>query len=306
MFNRLFLVAMVVLSIACTKTETTTITETSATRTDTTPAPPPKPADITEGLQTPECVLYDAEQDAYFISNINGPPTATDDNGYISRVNADTMQSEARWIDGARQEVTLNAPKGLTIVGDDLWVSDITTVRRFDRKTGAPKGEVAIKGTSFLNDLATDGTAVYVSDTGVNAEFKPVGTDAIYRIADNRSAKLASGKDLKGPNGLAFAGGKLWAVSFTANELYAIENGKKGTPVTLPNGGLDGMVALPDGSLVISSWNAKAVYRGQPAGPFTAIIENIDSPADLGYDSKRNRLLVPHFMENKVSLHDVQ
>ena len=185
MFNRLFLVAMVVLSIACTKTETTTITETSATRTDTTPAPPPKPADITEGLQTPECVLYDAEQDAYFISNINGPPTATDDNGYISRVNADTMQSEARWIDGARQEVTLNAPKGLTIVGDDLWVSDITTVRRFDRKTGAPKGEVAIKGTSFLNDLAMslNNLGIRYSEVGRRADAVAPTERAVRAIA---------------------------------------------------------------------------------------------------------------------------
>lgn len=306
MLNRMFLVALVVFSMACTKTETTTITETAAIPTDTTPAPPPKPADITEGLQTPESVLYDAEQDVYFISNINGQPTAADDNGYISRVNAETMQSETKWIDGSKQEVKLNAPKGMAIVGDDLWVSDITTVRRFDRRTGAPKGEIAIKRTSFLNDVATDGTVVYVSDTGINAEFKPAGTDAIYRIENNKATKFVSGKDLGGPNGLVFAGGKLWAVSFGANELYPIENGQKGTPVTLPNGGLDGMVALSDGSLAITSWNAKAVYRGQATGPFTAMIENIDSPADLGYDSKRNRLLVPHFMENKVSLHDVR
>jgi hypothetical protein len=304
MLKRLFLVALVALSLfACAKTETTTVSETA---TDTAPPPPPKPTEITEGLSTPESVVYDAEQDVYFISNINGQPTGIDDNGYISRVNAETLQSDAKWIDGAKQEITLNAPKGLAIAGGDLWVSDVTTVRRFDRKTGAPKGEVAVKGTSFLNDVAADGNLVYVSDTGVDASFKPLGKDAIYKIENNKATRLVGGKNLNGPNGITVAGGKLWAVSFGGNELYAIENGKKGTAVTLPNKGLDGLVALPDGSFAITSWDAKTVYRGQPAGPFTAFVENVDAPADAGFDSKRNRLLVPHFMENKVTFHDVR
>jgi len=300
MDRRAILVVLVILMFACQKIETT---DTAAM--DTTPVPPPKPTELTEGLQTPECVLYDAEQDVYFISNINGPPLGKDDNGYISRVNADTLQSEAKWIDGAKADVTLNAPKGLAIAGDDLWVSDISTVRRFDRRTGAPKGEIDLKGATFLNDLASDGAIVYVSDSGLNAEFKSTGSDAIWKIENNKATKLASGKDLKGPNGVAVVGGKVWVVTFGANELYAIDKGKKANVVTLPNGGLDGLVALPDGTLAISSWDGKAVYRGSPSGPFAALVENIDSPADLGYDSKRRRLVVPHFMENKVTFHDV-
>ena len=300
MHRRAILVVLVILMFACQKIETT-----NTTPMDTAPAPPPKPTELTEGLQTPECVLYDAEQDVYFISNINGNPLGIDDNGYISRVNAETLQSEAKWIDGSKAEVTLNAPKGMAIAGDDLWVSDITTVRRFDRRTGAPKGEVALKGATFANDVASDGTTVYVSDSGLNAEFKSTGTDSVWKIENNKAMKLASGKDLKGPNGIAVAAGKVWVVSFGANELYAIDKGKKANTVTLPNGGLDGLVALPDGTLAITSWNAKTVYRGSPTGPFTALVENIDSPADLGYDSKRHRLLVPHFIENKVSFHDV-
>jgi len=300
MHRRAILVVLVILTCACQKIETP-----DTTPMDTAPAPPPKPTELTEGLQTPECVLYDAEQDVYFISNINGNPLGIDDNGYISRVNAETLQSEAKWIDGSKAEVTLNAPKGMAIAGDDLWVSDITTVRRFDRRTGAPKGEVALKGATFANDVASDGTTVYVSDSGLNAEFKSTGTDSVWKIENNKAMKLASGKDLKGPNGIAVAAGKVWVVSFGANELYAIDKGKKANTVTLPNGGLDGLVALPDGTLAITSWNAKTVYRGSPTGPFTALVENIDSPADLGYDSKRHRLLVPHFIENKVSFHDV-
>src|ERR1039457_4879433 len=48
---------------------------------------PPKPVfRITEGLSTPESVLYDVANDRYLVSNINGSPTDVDGNGYIVEV----------------------------------------------------------------------------------------------------------------------------------------------------------------------------------------------------------------------------
>src|SRR6476469_729042 len=85
--------------VACEKAE-----EPAAPITKTHPkiAAPTRPTAITEGLQTPESVFYDADQDVYYISNINGAPLDVDDNGYISRVNAETMKVEAKWIDGTK------------------------------------------------------------------------------------------------------------------------------------------------------------------------------------------------------------
>jgi hypothetical protein len=293
--------------VACQRAEeTTTTTELPPTTTEAAAGTQPITLD---GFQTPESVLYDPEQDVYFVSNINGPPVTADDNGFISRVNAESQQVEMMWIDGAKPDVTLNAPKGMTIVGDELWVSDLTSVRKFDRKTGAPKGAIAIKGSTFLNDLASDGTTAYVSDSGLKAGgasgFEPTGTDAIWQITGRTAKKYASGKDLNRPNGLAVVGGKVWVVTFGAKELYPIENGKKGQPVELPQGSLDGLVALPDGNLLVSSWDGKAVYRGKPGETFQAVVENVESPADLGFDTKRNRLLIPHFTENRVTIHSL-
>jgi hypothetical protein len=111
---------------------------------------------------------------------------------------------------------------------------------------------------------------------------------------------------LNRPNGLAVAGGKVWAVTFGSNELYAIDNGKMTNVTKLPKGSLDGLVVLPDGSLLISSWDAKAVYRGKPGESFQPAVDNVDSPADLGYDTKRSRLLIPHFTESRVTIHQVK
>jgi len=273
--------------------------------------PVTKKADqITQDLQTPESVLYDADQDVYFISNINGNPTAVDDNGYISRVNAETLQGEMKWVEGGKANVTLNAPKGLAILGDTLYVCDLTVVRKFDRKTGAPKGEVAIPGSTFMNDAASDGKSVYVSDSGLKAgaggNFEPTGTDAVWQITADKPKQIAKGKDLKAPNGVEIADGKVWVVTFGANELYQIDKGKKTNVTTLPKGSLDGLVHLADGSFLVSSWDAKAVYRGKPGGAFTAVIENVNSPADIGYDTKRKRVLIPHFMDSIVTVHPLQ
>lgn len=315
MLNRLFAASLLVIAltaISCSKSETSTASDTTSTATSSTQASAtqaastPEPTSITEGLQTPESVLYDADQDVYFISNINGAPLAVDHNGYISRVNAETLKVEAKWIDGTKPGITLNAPKGMAIVGDDLYVADITTVRKFDRKSGAPKGEIPLKGTTFLNDLVADGTMVYASDSGLDAAFKTTKTDAIWKISGKSGQKIASGADLKAPNGLAMMNGKLWVVTFAGKELYPLENGKKGTPTMLPSGSLDGLVAMSDGSFLVSSWDAKSVFRGQPGGAFTAVIQNVDSPADIGYDAKRHRLLVPHFMESRVTVHPLQ
>ncbi|MGH7718701.1 MAG: hypothetical protein ACREON_07655, partial [Gemmatimonadaceae bacterium] len=86
-----------------------------------------------EGFSTPESVLYDAEADAYFVSNINGSPGERDNNGFISRVRADGTVDSMRFIAGGRGGVTLNAPKGMALVGDTLWVTDIDAVRAFHR-----------------------------------------------------------------------------------------------------------------------------------------------------------------------------
>jgi sugar lactone lactonase YvrE len=260
---------------------------------------------IITGLRAPESVLYDAQQDVYFISNINGQMLSVDGNGFISRVDAKTLAVDLKWI-----ATGLDGPKGMAILGDTLYVSDVTAVRKFDRRTGAHQGDVRLPGASFLNDLATDGKSVYVSDTGVltgaGTAFLETGTDAIYRITGDTVEKIASGKKLNCPNGLEFIDGKLWVVTFGSNELYRLDGGTPNVAAELPWGQLDGVTRLADGSVVISSWHGNELFRGPVDGPFEPILAGLDSPADMGYDTKRHRLLVPHPPGNQVTIHRVR
>ena len=70
------------------------------------------------GFSTPESVIHDPLTDRYLVSNINGSPLETDDNGFISLVADDGTVLNLKWIDGATDSVTLNAPKGMAVVGD--------------------------------------------------------------------------------------------------------------------------------------------------------------------------------------------
>ena len=73
----------------------------------------------------------------------------------------------------------------------------------------------------------------------------------------------------------------------------------------MPKGALDGIVALGDG-LLVSSWDAQAVYRGKPGGSFEIVIPGVKSPADIGYDTKRSRVLVPLFLGNAIEAYELK
>jgi sugar lactone lactonase YvrE len=274
-------------------------------------APADAPINIAEGFSTPESVLHDPDADVYLVANINGSPFEVDDNGYIAKVSPEGKVTEPKFIDASKPEVKLNAPKGMTLGADKLYVADITFVRIFDRKSGAPAGEVEVKGSTFLNGMATgpDGS-IYVSDSGLKPGFEPNGTDAVYRIdpaKKNKLTPLAKNKDLGRPNGLAADQSGVWVVTFGTGELYRISpKGQKEAAVKLPKGQLDGLVALDGGTVLVSSWEGSAVYRGAGAGPFEAVISGVKSPASIGYDAKRKRVLIPSFMGNAVHIHPLK
>lgn len=268
------------------------------------PAKAPAPAVTWEGLQTPESVLYDAETDTYLVSNINGPPLAKDNNGYISELSPDGKVVKEKLVEGGKK-ATLNGPKGLALVNGVLYVADIDTVRMFDRKTGAAKGEVKVPGATFVNDLSALDGKVYVTDSGLKADFKPSGTDGLY-VIDTTAKKpalktLLKSKDLHNPNGVLATRDTLYVVTFGAAEVqtYGLDGKKKGEATTLPKGSLDGVIEVGD-ELLVSSWDGAAIYRGKPGGEFKQVAGDLKAPADIGYDPKRGRVLVPRFQDNKV------
>ena len=275
------------------------------------PAPEAEPIDrpITVaqvGFATPESVLHDPEADVYLVSNINGAPLAADNNGFISRVSPTGEVLALKWIEGGVAGVSLDAPKGMALVGDTLYLSDITRIRMFHRVSGQPLGELAVEGATFLNDVAAgpDGS-VYFTDSGLQVGEEglvPSGSAAVYRLRGGVVTALVRGDPLQVPNGLVLQGDNLWMVGFGGNELARVADGTREDIVSLPAGSLDGVEFTVDGGVLISSWEGQAVYYGPVGGPFTTVVSQVEAPADIGYDAARHRVLVPLFNANEVRI----
>jgi sugar lactone lactonase YvrE len=127
----------------------------------------------------------------------------------------------------------------------------------------------------------------------------------VYRIDRNdQVTPIVRGTELGGPNGLLAAAGELWVVTFVSGELYKLgSDGQRSDVLKLPKGTLDGIVASQNGTLV-SSWEGSAVYRMESGGP-VEVVSGVNSPADIGFDTKRNRVLIPLFNDDAVMIHQL-
>lgn len=259
---------------------------------------------VVQNLYGPESVRYSSDQDAYFVSVMNGPGSDKDNNGYIVEIAADTLGKVKLLVVGGQNGVHLDAPKGLAIHGDTLWTTDIDVLRAFNRFSGKPLGEIDLrpKGAVLLNDVAVgpDGT-IYVTDTGIimsQIGVIYVGGDKVFAIGPNRSISVvAHGNVLGRPNGVTWdPTGKRWVVvSFDPfhSEVYALHPSDS-TRIILAKGKgkFDGIEPLPNGSFLVSSWADSSVHQFKGREDIQ-VVRNVPTPADIGLDTKRNRLAIP-------------
>ncbi len=255
------------------------------------------------GFATPESVEYNAVEDVYLVTNINGDGLVADGNGFISKLKPDGGVIDLKWIDGTKAGVTLNAPKGAAIVGNNLFVADINQVQVFSLPDGRQEKSITITGSTFLNGITPGaGDYVYVTDSGYGKGFVRSGTDAIYKVwANGQYEAIVKDKDIGGPNGIWDDNGRLVVVTFGSGKMISIDSTGKQSPLpTPPHGELDGLVKLDDGRFLLSSWGGSAIYAMNKDQSFTVFADSLDAPADLGIDTERQRLLIPLFKQNKV------
>jgi hypothetical protein len=267
----------------------------------------------TPNLQGPESARYDRDLDVWFVSNVNGTPLTKDNNGYISRIRPDGTPYTIKFIEGGKKGVTLNAPKGLAINGDTLWVADIDFARAFNKRTGELIANVSAQGRAkFLNGatVGPDG-AIYMTDTGIlfgsNGSVSHPGPDQVFRITKGGATAVLKSQKLEGPNGITWdqKNKRFVIVSFTGKGIYGWKPGDKDleTIGTGP-GQHDGVAILPDGRLLVTSWADSSLFILEN-GKATKVASGVASPADIDVDPKDSRVAVPQLMMNKVQFFEV-
>jgi len=208
----------------------------------------------------PESVVSDASGQHLYVSNINGQPTQLNGKGYISKLSINGKVLQQHWLKG------MDAPKGMAIKGDTLYVADMQQVH----VVSLSKGEIITRFTApkakMLNDITIgDDGSVYISDL--------LG-GGIYRIKHHTMAMWFNPTQLPHPNGLLWQDGSLLVASWglgmkgdfttqTPGSIYKVSTTK---PSLVPlasaqqMGNLDGLTQA-GGSLYVSDWISGDLFK---------------------------------------------
>jgi DNA-binding beta-propeller fold protein YncE len=243
------------------------------------------------GLKTPESVVQ-AKDGRIYISEIN--EFGKNGDGRISVVDQ-------------RGNVTvfasnLDDPKGLAIIGDNLYVADKTKILKINAK-----GQVSVfvapeafpNVPLFLNDLEADLQGnLYVSDSG--DLFNTGKGGAIYKITPRGEVKLlikdTQDSRIKAPNGLLAddTGNNLIYVDFSSGVLYSLNTSTAElSDLAEGFGGGDGVVHHSSGVMYVSDWKNGKVFSVNMMGDVSLIKAGYQSAADIAITKDERYLLVP-------------
>jgi sugar lactone lactonase YvrE len=252
-------------------------------------------------LNAPVCALPCGEK-GLFISNSGTPPQggrASDAKGYIGLYALDGMVLKPRWLDSA-PTAPIHAPRGMAILNGFLYFSDTTRLMRcpLDRKGPVEEVTLPAKGVN-LNDVATDGSAVYVSERGGEG-----AAPAVYRCEPGGASRTILAPD--GVKGITVVGPTVYAVSGEQHEIYELPASGGGEPKALGLAGHFkdpvGIVALRDGTLLVTDVAAGRVCAVTSDRTAVYPVVELSGPADLGVFGPPDLLYVPQTGLNQVSM----
>jgi sugar lactone lactonase YvrE len=241
-------------------------------------------------LTTAESTLYDEDDQIVYVSNINGNHSEKDGNGFISKISPDGSVIQLQWVAG------LNAPKGMAILDDKLYVTDIDEIVEISIADSSIANRYPVEGATFLNDAATDGEKVYVSDSG---------TGKVHVLEDGKVNTVTEG--LEGINGLAFNdAGELFILDGEGLLQYDMEGDTTTTLNDVVTGG-DGLVIIDDSTFIASRWQGE-IYLVKGGKEYLLLDTKAEesNTADIDYIADENLVLVPTFMKSKVVAYELE
>ncbi|NLY25548.1 MAG: ATP/GTP-binding protein [Bacteroidales bacterium] len=234
-------------------------------------------------LATPESVLYDAESEILFVSNIGD--FQKEGSGSVSKVGLDGEITHNQWITG------LTATKGMGRYNNLLYAAEQTTIAVIDTKKGVIIQRIAVEGAQFLNDVTINqnGT-LFVSDSR---------TGKVHKIDKGNVSVYI--EDLNGVNGLLSDGNDLYILA--DGKLMKADNEKNLTTLAEGiEGGADGIVKINENEFIVTGWEG-VIYHISNSGVKRVLSDTRDeqiNSADLGYNPADKIIYIPTFSKNSV------
>ena len=231
-----------------------------------------------------ESALYHAPNNTIYLSCGNTDPSAKDGNGFIALLHPDGTVKEKDWVTG------LDAPRGMAILNDKLYVTDIDVVRIINIETAEIEETIPVEGSVFLNDLATNGTSIFFSDSRAGV---------IYAMSEaGEVTSVVTGAE--GVNGLECYNGDLY--SLDAEGLKRFDYEYTSMLINSEITGGDGLVILGDSTFIASRWQGEVYYiNGKESTLLLDTQAEESKTADIGYIADLNLLLVPTFTKNELA-----
>ena len=239
----------------------------------------------------PESVHPHPTKALLYLSLIDGGGWDADGKGGIATLNTDGTHYDANWVTG------LDAPKGLGIYNNRIYVADINKVVIADLQKGGVIKKITIPGASGLNDITVNPANgdVYVSDSRT-------GKVHLINAKDEYSLYMDS---LPGVNGLKYSSKGLYILA-KKQVLLADANKKLTTITDLPNGG-DGVEEVGNGDLIVSEWIGNVFYvyaNGEKEQLLDRKAEHKNT-ADIWYVQSTQTLYVPGFNGKTVAAYQL-
>ena len=242
-----------------------------------------------DGIKTPESVLYDTSSNSIYVSNIDGNPSEKDGNGFISVLQTDGKMKNLHWISG------LNAPKGLAIFKGNLYVADIDELVEISIEKSKIVKRYKIENAKFLNDVtANEDGIVYVSDSGDHK---------IYALSHGKISLWLNDKILENVNGLWAEKGQLYIG--TAQLLQADMKTKAVKVLIEKCGGIDGLERLNNGNFIYSNWEGRIFFTKDSGSVKLLDTVGKQNTADIDFVPDKNIVLVPTFSGNSVEAYQL-
>lgn len=235
-------------------------------------------------VAVPESVLPDKNRNILFVSLIDGGGWNADGKGGIAMLSFNGEKYDSLWITG------LNAPKGLGIINDRLYVADISEVVVIDITKKRIEKRITIESAKGLNDITiSDKGILYVSDSR---------TAKIWRIENDRASLYLD--SIKGVNGLKAVGDDLYIGA--GKSFLKAGPDKHVIRIAELQQGIDGIEPVGNGDFLLTSWSGYIWYL-YADGAVETLLETTQqkkNTADLGYDQQSRLLYIPTFNSKTV------